>query len=282
MKYAIRMRYAGRDCMGTAAVAEALELDVCQPWATHDLSILFTVEDGLIFTREYANEDCAGKPASEIKSHVDKSCARSRDNQDSSGAAYSFNWAFADSLPAVSLGYPYMQTNYTSSDVCNKTTFSTSLLFHRDTANTCIPGSFVNFPAAKAIWLTPATNGGFSPHFFSDLDSGSTAFSLSYFEDKLCKQNIQELVCPNHCNCTTDANGTFFTSRHCLAEAGIVTANTAQLVWISVGALVGAVFLGAAMFTYMRRRAHGLPQRGKELWAEAEENGMSHQEYSTF
>lgn len=290
-RYAIRQRFADHDCAGTAATAEALELGRCQSWATHDLSILFAVEAGHFYTREYANGRCAGKPETESKVPIAARCARSADDEDSGGAAYYFNWAFADELPAPSLGYPYMQTNYTSSDVCNTSTFSTSILFHADAAQACVPTASLNFPRAKSIRLTPAKKGGFHPRRTAAEDDGdgrlgfgSTAFSVSYFHDKACTASsmIQELNCPNHCDTTSVDNGTFFTSRVCLAEAAAITANTAQLVWISVSCFIAALILGAGIFVYMRRRAHGLPQRGKELWTEAEEDAGSKTGYSTF
>ena len=269
-RYAIRQRYADRACAGTAAVAEALELGVCQTWATHDMSLMFVVEDGHISTREYANRRCLGAPSSESKTPIAKRCARGADEEASSGRAYYFNWAFADELPAASLGYPYMQTNYTSSRVCNTSTFSTSILFHANTAKSCVAAVPFNFPNARSLRLRPAaSNSNFHPRSTEDakLAFGPTAFTLSYYNDRACSTTalIQSLECPNHCDTTADDNGTFFTSRVCLAEATAVTANTAQLVWISVSCFVAALGLGAIIFVWMRRRAHGLPPRGRSL-----------------
>lgn len=156
-----------------------------------------------------------------------------------------------------------------------------------------MPASSLNFPSAAAVFLTPARKGGFHPRRSTaqerdddnQLSFGDTAFSVSYYRNKACTapSMIQELSCPNHCDTTSIDNGSFFTSRVCLAEAA-VTANTAQLVWISVSSFAVAILLGAGLFVYMRRRAHGLPLRGKELWTEAEEDGKSstNREYSTF
>lgn len=283
-RYAIRQRYSDRGCVGPAAVAEALELGVCQSWATHDLSIMFVVEAGHFFTREYMNRRCVGKPSRQSKSPIEKKCSQSNDEIDGGAKTYYFNWAFADELPAVSLGYPYMQTNYTSSRVCNMSTFSTVILFHADAAQRCVAAASLNFPTSKSLRLQPANSrSSFHPRFTKaeSTNLGSTAFTVSYFSDKLCSTPslIQDLICPSHCDTTMDDNGTFFTSSFCLAEAEVITANTAQLVWVSVSCFAIALGLGTMIFVWMRRRAHGVPLRGKEPWAEV---GKSTQEYSTF
>jgi hypothetical protein len=275
-KYIIRQLWPNNDCAGTAAVAHAIELKKCFPNIDDSpLSIEYSVDgDNFISSTWLDSSKCEGNPFKLEKTSISSKCQaapslsiftdpnlqRSFEPLDSSSYV---SFLFTDNIPDATIGYPYLQTNY-SANVCNTSQFNIPILFHQDSLNTCLRAATLAYPTtAKAITIVKKKM--------------QTGFSVEYYSDTSCDILLSTFQCPTHC--TLAGSGPIPTSVSCMHIAGIVKHDNASMVFIAIVCLIGVLGLGYAIFVYMRRRAEYDPSSFGQ-WVPTADSGSN--SYSTF
>ena len=280
-KYIVRQLWPDNSCSGSAAVAQAIELNKCFPsvGGGGEFSIEYTiVGDNLVASTYLSDDTCSGKPFGKPQqSSISSKCQASPNiahtltgTTEGSDTSYS-SYVFTNTIPDASLGYPYLQTNYTAATKCNTSQFNTPILFHQDATDTCLKAATLAYSNAQAIRITKGTKSGF--HI-------DTAFGIEYYDTTSCGSSslISKFHCPAHCT-TYDQKEYVPTSVSCMTVALIVADDSFKMVLIAVVCVIGILGLGYAAFVYMRRKAEYDPSSFGQ-WI-PNESGDSNS-YSTF
>ena len=294
-KYAVRQLYGDSSCSGSAGVAQALELNKCFPNVDASvISLSYAVEgDNFITTTWMHDNTCTKKPAGQQSVSISQQCqvvpnmnlhllnnnpfASVSDTSESDTSAQFTQYAsfvFTNSIPDATIGYPYLQTNYTASDVCNTSLFNVPILFHQDATDTCLPAATLSYAHARSIKLTKG------------LDI-STAFAVEYYETDNCGAMLGKFNCPSHCIDIDHGKIVIPTAVACLTSTTVV-AGGHGFVFIAIVCLICALVLGYGVFVCMRKRAEFDPDSvytpvGSK-WVDQSSNNSSAEgnSYSTF
>jgi hypothetical protein len=282
-KYAVRQLYSDEKCQGTAAVAQGLELDKCFPNVDDStLSISYSVDgDNLITSTWMGDNTCTTKPFAQQKVSISSGCqaAPSIDTTITAAApsignttttAYA-KFVFSDNLPAASLGYPFLMSNYTGSNKCNTSLFNVPTLFHKDATDGCLPAATLSYPNARSIKIMKGT-------------TLATAFTIQYYRTTDCKtvDQLGTFECPTHCTEETPKGVTIPTAVSCTAVLPVVEKGGHMIVTAIIFLLIASV-LAYGVFLYMRRKADYDPSSFGQ-WIPNESSGgrSNDNSYSTF
>ena len=255
-KYVIRKLYSTKSCSGSAAVAQALELNKCFPSVDNSIiSLKYSIVDDDFITTTWVGDDtCTKKSSSEQKSSISQQCqaispnlnfiststfSKSSTTTTTTTTQYA-SFVFTNSIPDSTIGYPYLQTNYTASNVCNTSLFNVPILFHQDTTDTCLPAATLSYKLAQSIKLKKG----------STID---TSFVVEYYQTNDCGDILGSFKCPSSCR-NLGKGFLIPTSVSCFISTSVVAGGHGFVKFAIISLLLALVF-GYLAFVYMRRRA---------------------------
>ena len=265
-RYLVRLAYSDSSCSGKAAVGQAFELGKCLALGGAAVEYHLDVAKDTFSIFQYKNSDCTGKHVTRTVSSTSSCVPLEEKKNRGVGGNGLFAKAAAlpkptpdqqqwgrfvttQNIPDATLGYPYLQTNYTFTRRCNSTIFGTNLIFSSEALNSCMPGPSPVWPQAKAIQVIHGA------------PNSNVAFKVAYFSSRDCITGslLQRYSCNSVCT-PIDQGSVTCEALH--GEDKYLPSWKFRL--IAIGSVLGAILVGLGIFIFLRKRAQRSARRDRE------------------